>query len=623
MFGWLFHRTPKADVIKPWADPILKNFHPGKLRQIVDFHFAATEVATRAYGQIEAIKTRASDDTLRLAVFGEFSSGKSSFINALMKKRLLKSASRATTAAGTYIRQGEIFSIKISLNDGKEIYSTEKKPKDLLKFLKKNGEDKCKNLNDVLACLSVNEDFAQKIHRIDVTIPFEFQIPNLEIIDTPGFNSGEEKGRRHYAVTAEIAQKYADCGIVIIPATQAGTADLFSFLKENLGNYLEECIFILTRADSIDEEEESLEEFLEEQQMLLQKKLSLKACPVVFPVSSISELREEPTPRDLVWQKRFSEMTAAVRERLIRSRTRILQDSLAEICRELRDELSGELSRKQSKLEEEKAFLQRNQVSRIEDVTLSMLNQVIDQLNLEIENFAKSVNQCCSRHVACAESEAKNAITAQVKNHFFTDREDIEALLKPILNKYRGVLLSEVKSALNTVSLSVQEIRTQFLQTFEAHYSDFPALQRDVRMKDLKEKKIQKDFDFESFQSISSESILEDVFEGIFELGATIWDRINGGSKSISRYCEMYLPQVRQYFDGLCGKIFEIFDEEQIPSILKSFEKLAVAHIKKYRSSVEELLLEHEKKREELDALLNQINQDIKFLEDVNFQTNK
>ncbi len=252
-----------------------------------------------------------------------------------------------------------------------------------------------------------------------MTTPFDFQIPNLEIIDTPGFNSGEEKGRRHYAVTAEIAQKYADCGIVVIPASQAGTADLFNFLKTNLGNYLEECIFILSHADLIDEDEESLEEFLEEQRSLLQKKLSLKNLPVIFPVSSVSELRADPSSENLVWQKRFSEMTTTVRERLIQNRTRILQESLIELCHGLRNELSGELSQKQRVLKEEKAFLQRNQVSRIEDVTQSMLNQVVDHLNPEIEKFGKTVARYCERHASQAQTEAKSEITAQVKNSFF------------------------------------------------------------------------------------------------------------------------------------------------------------------------------------------------------------
>ncbi len=140
MFSWLFKRkitkavAKNIPTVKAWATPILKKFPPEKLRYLVDFHLSNTEVGKRALAQIEAIETRASDDTLRLAVFGEFSSGKSTFINALMKQRLLKSASKATTATGTHIRRGEFFSIKIFLNDGKEIYSTEKNPKELLKF---------------------------------------------------------------------------------------------------------------------------------------------------------------------------------------------------------------------------------------------------------------------------------------------------------------------------------------------------------------------------------------------------------------------------------------------------------------------------------------------------------
>jgi len=44
---------------------------------------------------------------LRLAVVGEFSSGKSTFINALLQKDLLPEGILPTTGVATYIQQGE------------------------------------------------------------------------------------------------------------------------------------------------------------------------------------------------------------------------------------------------------------------------------------------------------------------------------------------------------------------------------------------------------------------------------------------------------------------------------------------------------------------------------------
>ena len=47
------------------------------------------------------LSNRVADAKFYLAVVGEFSSGKSTFINALLRKRLLKEAVKPTTAAAT------------------------------------------------------------------------------------------------------------------------------------------------------------------------------------------------------------------------------------------------------------------------------------------------------------------------------------------------------------------------------------------------------------------------------------------------------------------------------------------------------------------------------------------
>lgn len=48
-----------------------------------------------------------ADTKFYLAIVGEFSSGKSTFINALLRKRLLKEAVKPTTVAATFIEKKE------------------------------------------------------------------------------------------------------------------------------------------------------------------------------------------------------------------------------------------------------------------------------------------------------------------------------------------------------------------------------------------------------------------------------------------------------------------------------------------------------------------------------------
>ena len=52
---------------------------------------------------LERLKERMQDDVFRIAVVGEFSSGKSTFINALLGKDVLSHASKETTAVLTQV----------------------------------------------------------------------------------------------------------------------------------------------------------------------------------------------------------------------------------------------------------------------------------------------------------------------------------------------------------------------------------------------------------------------------------------------------------------------------------------------------------------------------------------
>ena len=53
--------------------------------------------------EVEIFRERLNDDEIRIAVVGEFSAGKSTFINALIGKDILKHATTETTAVITRI----------------------------------------------------------------------------------------------------------------------------------------------------------------------------------------------------------------------------------------------------------------------------------------------------------------------------------------------------------------------------------------------------------------------------------------------------------------------------------------------------------------------------------------
>ena len=71
---------------------------------------------------IRRIDERQKDPYLYLAVIGEFSSGKSTFINALLRDNLLKTSALVTTAAATRLRYGNKLQVEVNFANVPEIF---------------------------------------------------------------------------------------------------------------------------------------------------------------------------------------------------------------------------------------------------------------------------------------------------------------------------------------------------------------------------------------------------------------------------------------------------------------------------------------------------------------------
>jgi septin family protein len=71
--------------------------------------------------ELAHLRVRAENDVFTVAVVGEFSAGKSTFINAILRQDVLKHASKETTACITYlvnIPETEKTSCTITMNNG-------------------------------------------------------------------------------------------------------------------------------------------------------------------------------------------------------------------------------------------------------------------------------------------------------------------------------------------------------------------------------------------------------------------------------------------------------------------------------------------------------------------------
>ena len=206
-------------------------------------------------GQLRLTEERANDPTLRLAVIGEFSSGKSTFINALIRKKVLKSAHLPTTASATFLTFGKRPVLRVRFRDGSICPANEAEFQALRKRVARfKPEISPATVYELLDLLTAEQAVAEHVAQIDLEIPAE-GLHELVIIDTPGIGVGGEYARAHAEVTERVVREAADAAIVLIPADRPMTRTLIEFLETTARHFLHRCIFVITKADHVDEQE--------------------------------------------------------------------------------------------------------------------------------------------------------------------------------------------------------------------------------------------------------------------------------------------------------------------------------------------------------------------------------
>lgn len=226
--------------------------------------------------ELESFKRRINDDFFRLAVIGEFSSGKSTFINALIGRDILSHATKETTAVLTRI-------INVAENDPRKGSATA--------FMKSGEELTIKNLDelkDYTTAVSIKYRVAQDIDVVEIYMPLLHVTRPLMIMDTPGLN-GIAEG--HLEQTKEIVKKAHACIYLI---QQRGlTKDDLEFLRENLVPYQQRFIFVQNFIDEFNSVEgETLDDRIISLRKTLSEKIFGTSSEHVFYICGVSALQE-------------------------------------------------------------------------------------------------------------------------------------------------------------------------------------------------------------------------------------------------------------------------------------------------------------------------------------------
>ncbi|MFE1510008.1 dynamin family protein [Streptomyces sp. NPDC058726] len=200
--------------------------------------------------RLRAVDARAADPELRVAVFGEASSGKSTLLNALLRRRLLPSSARVTTHTTTVLRHRDDAEGMVVRTTDDSVLAWPSR-----EFSQLTGRQHTARPGDLETALErvLTTDLATRVTDLEVLSPVPLLGGGTAVLDTPGF-SVTEPGHRQLA---EAAVRQADLALVVVPAVSAMSMTLVEFLDGPLHDHHDRCAFVLTKMDLLDDDERS------------------------------------------------------------------------------------------------------------------------------------------------------------------------------------------------------------------------------------------------------------------------------------------------------------------------------------------------------------------------------
>jgi ribosome biogenesis GTPase A len=213
--------------------------HTQYARALLERYQWPQEVYDGLSRRLDAITARQKDKKLNVSVVGEFSAGKSTFINALLRSDLLDCGSiQGTTVASTIIEYGKSFVVATRDREGRQT---------LVKL------DTFQELRACLNRMVTENQQAKDLDCVRVTLPSKNLLDSgLRIIDTPGTSATTEW---HETVTQRAIHNFSDLSILLVNGTRPLTDSFCRFVRDNLENVLDKCVFVVTKLDLIPAQE--------------------------------------------------------------------------------------------------------------------------------------------------------------------------------------------------------------------------------------------------------------------------------------------------------------------------------------------------------------------------------
>jgi len=432
------HKEIKSSVIK-----LLR-----EARETYSIHFEDKKGQIDAFAEL--IK-KTEEGRFSIIVVGEFSAGKSTFLNALMHEKYLDSFSDETTANINFLKSVKDSPtgspmIRVNYRDGRQEASNDVSFENIQKYVSTRG-------NNV----------ASDIDNVEIFLDSEFLNEGVDLIDSPGLNGVREL---HADITKN-QMKASHAAIFMFRATQPGSKTDFQTLH-TLKKSCKSIIIVLNRIDEAAKEgEETVEDIVDKLKYNFKEQFPDEAIPEVWPISAYKALVAR-SQMDLEFNERTSHTPEEKANYLKTSRIEAFENRLIRYItkgEKAKNELLSPVEKVISSAEETILELEAEKQTLNGAYSTDDINDQIFTIQDEIKNLKSTISS--------KKNDVENAILDAVRNAKNSIKSDTKDIKNVILGNLENE--TEITSLENNATNYVSRIVSKYESTFNDALTELEA----------------------------------------------------------------------------------------------------------------------------------------------------
>lgn len=419
---------------------------------LVDRYEWEPDIRERLCSQLRLIRNKQKDRCLNLSVVGEFSTGKSSFINALLGENLLvSSAIQGTTVVNTIIEYYDTPVMYVHKKDGSyDIVTT-----------KSVGE-----LSVRLSDITTNSVMASSINVVRVGIPSQLLAEGIRIIDTPGTNSTESW---HEDTTRYAIKNLSDLSIVLTDGLHPLSKSLVSFIDENLSDIYNQCAFVVTYYDKLPERERV--DVLHYIERKLKHELEIdepKVFPYVAPAVLASKVGEIVMPEQEKMSALSSASQAGLLEIMWKNRHLSQIKKLLALTKEAYSLIEQSILSKRAKYEQEYGLLLKTQQTSLEPFIEGEKQRCLTDFGYKANDLRDILASKVASKIPVAKERVKDFIMAYPK----ATAKEIKTFISNEVPKECNRQARNVGRTSNAMLKSLLELFNKTMASFHGNFEN-------------------------------------------------------------------------------------------------------------------------------------------------------